>query len=478
MSLKRKTIKGLFWSSLAQGWRQFSQVIILAILARLLTPEDFGLLAMATVFTEFSKFFGEMGIGYALIQKQDIRDEHYNSAFWLIFFIGFFLAWVLILGSKYISYFYKEPRLRLILQVISINFILGSIITVHQAILVRKMEFKKLAIRDITATVISGISGIFLAFIGYGVWSLVYQLLIFNVLNIVLLWKFVQWRPQLRFSIIHIKDIFNFTANLTGFNIINYFSRNIDKLLIGKLLGSEALGLYSLAYKLMLYPLQNISAVIGKVLFPAFSKIQNKLEKVRKAYLKMTEAISLITFPMMVALFAMAPEFINIFLGTRWVAMTTVLRIFCICGIFQAIAKNTGTIYLSQGRPDIQFKLQFLGTTIVTLSVLIGLRWGVNGVALFYTLQTVFWAHLNFYIVNKLIHLSNRVFYSRLITPFCGALLILVYIFSLKKFILLSPTFFLGFVFLSVCVIYFIFLLISKEITIKNNKLIVSLLDG
>lgn len=477
MNLKQKTIKGLFWSFISQGGKQVSSFIITAILARLLSPNDFGTLAMATVFVNFAMIFGEMGISSALIQKQDTHDRHYYSAFWLNIVAGVVLTLIFVAVSPLIAWFYKKPELQPILMVISVNFFLASFVVIQQAILQKEMDFKKLAIRDIFAVVTAGAVGIFLAYHGFGVWSLVYQSITFTLMNAILLWTVSPWRPKFAFAKQDIKDIFHFSANLTGFNIVNYFARNVDQLLIGKFLGAQALGYYSLAYKLMLYPLQNISAVLSKVMFPAFSRIQQDLEKVRNSYLRIVKSISLISFPLMMGLFVIAPEFVKVVYGPRWEPVTVLIRIFCFCGMFQSIGTTIGNIFLSQGRSDLQFKLQLLGTTIVIFSTLFGLQWGVNGVALCYSLQSVIWVHATFQIGNRLIGLKYKVFYSSLKKGFLISFVLLFAMFLIKSF--MSSYSVESFVVLIIAspIIYFIILLLTKEITIKNRRILINLLN-
>ncbi|MBF0571957.1 MAG: MOP flippase family protein [Candidatus Omnitrophica bacterium] len=438
MNLKEKTFNGLFWSFLSQGGKQLSQFIITVILARLLNPNDFGLMAMATVFTNFVTIFSEMGISSALIQKQDTHDRHFYSAFWLNIIVGILLTLVFIVVSPLIAWFYKRPELKPILIVVSVNFLISSFVIIQQTILTKEMDFKKLAIRDLIAVVIAGIVGVYLAYSGHGVWSLVYQLITFTLINAILLWTLSQWRPKFSLAISDIKDIFNFSANVTGFNFINYFARNVDQLLIGRFLGAESLGYYSVAYKLMLYPLQNISRVIGGVMFPAFSKIQNDLEKVRNVYCKTIKTISLITFPMLAGLIALAPEFIRLFYGPSWSPMIILVQILCFCGLFQSIGTTTGLIFMSQGKADVQLKLQLTGTAIVITSVILGLLWGVNGVAIFYTIQSVIWVHYTFFVVNKLIYLKYGAFYKMILPAFVMSIIMIISILLIKIFFFAS----------------------------------------
>ena len=472
MNLRKKTIKGLAWSGISQVGRQIIQLVITAILARLLSPNDFGLLGMALVFVNFAYIFNEMGMTGALIQKQDAQEKHYSSVFWLNILSGIVLMLITIISSPFIAKFYNKPELENILKVISLNFVIASFSMVQKTLFTKEMEFKKLAIIELVAVITGGVVGIILAYLGYKVWSLVYQLLTFTFVNMLLLWLVSKWKPKLIFSLSAIKDIFKFSINLTGFNVLNYFARNIDKLLIGKFLGSQALGFYSLAYRLMIYPLRNISWVVSKVMFPAFSKIQNDLQKVRQVYMKMVKAISLITFPMMLGLFAVAPEFVNVVFGPKWQPLVVLIRILCYCGMLQSVGTTVGTILLSQGRADLQFKMQILGTILVTLSIMIGLKWGINGVALFYTLQSIGWVHFTFYVVNRIIKLPYKEFYSKMINSYKISIFTTVIVLLMRLFINFSAPFKL---ISAICLgigIYIFLLLVTKEIKFDNKKVI------
>jgi O-antigen/teichoic acid export membrane protein len=406
MSLRKKTISGLFWSALSQGGKQVSQFVITAILARLLSPADFGLVAMATVFTGFAMIFGELGISSALIQKQDLDEDHWSSAFWLNLLVGFFLAIIFYFSAPFIALFYKKPELVCILQVLSINFILVSFAIIQQTILTKEMNFRSLMVRDIFAVLVSGVLGIVLALRGWGVWSLIVQTLTFSIVNGLLLWILSKWRPKFIISLLAIRDIFHFSANMTGFQIVNYFGRNIDQLLIGKFLGTQALGYYSLAYKLMLLPLQNISWVISRVMFPAFSSIQNNIEKSRLTYLSMIKAVSLVALPLMFCMLALAAPFIKTVLGEQWMGVVLILKILCFCGMIQSVATNMGNVIMAQGRADLQFKLGTLGMGVSAISVFCGIKWGIVGVAVSYTIGQFIWLPIAQGMANALIEIN------------------------------------------------------------------------
>ena len=438
MTLKEKTIKGLAWSGISQFIKQIAQFAITVIFARMLYPDDFGLFAMALVIVNFLAVLMEMGMDKALIQKQDIHDAHYSSVFWLTVFTGICCAIFLILLSPSITAFYRKPELKPMLMVMSVNFLFSSFVIVQQAIITKEMRFRELAIIDISAFVGSGIIGIYLANNKWGAWSLVYQLLSYTLVDGALLWIFSSWKPRFYFSISDIREVFHFSANLTGSNIVNYFARNIDKLLIGRFLGAQALGYYSLSYRLMLFPLQNISWVVGGVMFPVLSKIKDDLEKVRKAYLKITRAISLIAFPLLCGLFVIAPEFVRAVYGAKWEPAVILIRILCVAGIAQSVGTTIGNIILSQGKSSLQFKMQIYSAVSVFFSVLIGARWGINGVAVSYALQSLIWVVFTFYVTNRLIGLGHLDFYAQLVDVYFISLAMLGAMFLVKPFIVSS----------------------------------------
>jgi O-antigen/teichoic acid export membrane protein len=426
VTLKAQTLSGLFWSFLSQGGKQASQFVITAILARLVSPADFGLLGMATVFTGFALIFGELGIGGAIVQKQDLRDEHYSSAFWLNILVGSCLTGLFVLLAPLIASFFGTPELRLIVVVLSLNFFLSSFTVVQQAILTKAMHFRTLMVRDLGAVILSGVVGIVCAMRGLGVWSLVAQTLTYTIVNNFLLWMLSSWRPQFAFSRAAIGDIFHFSANMTGFQIVNYLARNVDHLIIGKFLGAQALGYYTLAYKLMMLPLQNSTWVINKVMFPAFSRIQDQLEKVQENYLKLLKAVALLVFPGMALFHVLAPDLVSLVYGHRWQPAVALIEILCFCGMAQSISSLGGIIYLSQGKADVQLKMSLVSASLLSVILLSVVTRGLGVVSLAYTLFYVAWMNVSLYVVARMIRLRVMEVYRKLLPPLLlsGAMLL------------------------------------------------------
>lgn len=475
MNLKQKTISGLTWSGIGTGSKLISQFITTAILARYLSPTDFGLVAMAMVFTEFASIFSDMGISSALIQKKDATEGHYSSAFWLNIIVGLALTLSMILVSPLVMKFYDRPQLQPILIALSFNFILSSLTIIQQTLLNKNLEFKKLTLRDIIAVLGSSVIGIFLALKGYGVWSLVWQTLSFTVMNAVLLWTLSSWRPCFIFSIPCIKDIFKFGSHVLGSSLLYYFRRNTDKLLIGKFLGTPSLGLYSLAYKIMMYPLHHVTWVVNKVMFPVFSKMQEDLPKLQNTYCRLLKTVSLITFPLMSGFIFIAPDFIHTIYGSQWEPVVFLIRILCVSGLFLSVSSVTIPIYLACGRSDLKLKMDIVSTALLIGSIVFGMQWGLKGIVVAYTLYEIVWEHFFIFLGGRVIKMNFWKAYSNMLPAYSLSFIVIIVMYGLKHYLSFSG--FSGlFLFVVISgIIYGSLLLMIKVISIKNKKIVFNL---
>jgi len=469
MAPQNKIIKGLAWSSLAQTISQVCQFTITAVLAHLLSPSDFGLFGMVTVFTGFATIVGELGIGGAIIQSQRIDECHYSSVFWFNVVIGLSLTVIFVLIAPLIARFYERPEIIPILTIVSLNFFLSSFTIIQQAVLMKAMDFKSLALRDIFAVTCSGTLGILSASRGYGVWSLVIQLLAYTATNNLLLWISSEWRPKWIFSFTSIKEIFPFSAHVTGFQLVNYFARNMDYLLIGKVLGSEALGYYTLAYKLMMFPLQNITWIVNKVMFPALSKMQEEMVRFRRNYLYMVKSVALLSFPIMAYLFVIAPDIIQLVYGSNWKVAIPLVRIFCFCGMVQSITSLGGTIYLAKGRADLQFKMSLISTFMLLIVLYIAVYNGIEAVAFAYTSFYLIWANISIFVVAKLISQNILKIYKIASVPFMFSIVLIIILTSITKLIYLGPLLkIVSFAAISF-ITYAFMIILSKQVIIKKH---------
>jgi len=449
---------------MGQVCKQVFQLGVTMILVRILAPHEFGLLAMANVLLGLATLFLEMGIGNALIQRKEISEEHLSSAFWLNMALGAVFMIVTFLASPLIAMFYGRPELVSITKWLSLCFIVSASAIVHQSLLMRDMDFRSLMIRDTAAVALSGGLGIFLASKGHGVWSLVFQSLFLFVLNTLFLWVFSRWKPQFLFSKRAVADLMGFGLHMTGFQIVNYFARNVDQLLVGRFLGAQSLGHYALAYKLMLFPVQNISWVITRVMFPAFSKIQKDLPRVAENYARMVRYVSLITFPMMLLFFTVAPDLIHLVWGAKWEETIPIVRVLCFCGMLQSVVTVGGSVYLSQGRADLQLRMSLANVTLTTLSILIGLQWSTFGVAVSYTIFTLLWAPVSIYVVTRILRYNVFKIYGILVRNLLAGLVPFVLLMSVKQYLSFEPVVLILTLILAGALIYLSALAVLKRV--------------
>jgi len=381
MNLTQKTVKGIMWSGVSQFTAQGFLFIFKIILARILLPDDFGTFGMAFIFIGFIHSVSELGLSAAIIQKKNITEKHLSTSFLANIIIGSIFCVLTIYSSLYVALFFKKAVICQILRVLSAGFILSSLGIVHQAILTKRIDFKSLAITEIVSAVAMGLVSITLAIAGTGVWSLVIGSLVGNSVKSLLLWVKCSWRPSKCFDFKSFKELFHFGKNVMGSRVLNYIDSNVDYILIGKFLSASSLGLYTLAYQIAIFPLKKIAMFISRVMFPAFSTIQNDNVKLRTAYFKVVKYTALIVFPLLGGLAIIAPKFIVNVIGEKWLPMTLSLQILCFAGALKSVGTHVGSVLLSKGRSDIQIKWNIFTAIIFPIGILIGIRYGINGVA-------------------------------------------------------------------------------------------------
>lgn len=398
--------------------KQILEFGISVILARLLTPQDFGLVGMVFVFTGFISLFSELGFGAALIQRKDVYEQHLSSVFWLNIAAGFLIMIFLAVGAPLIGVFYNEPRLVPLTRLLSLNFLIGAFKTVHTAIITRSMNFKLLALLETTTVLIAGILAVVLALSGFGVWSLAWQLLCLTTLQVIVIWIFTDWRPQLQFHKSAIQELWKFSSNLVGFRIINYWVRNADNLLVGKFVGSAGLGIYTRSYSTMLMPLTQVTWVLSRVMFPALSKIQDDIPQVKQVYFLANRAIALVTMPMVCGLLVVTKSFVLTLYGPKWESAIPIIQILCLIAISQPIGSTVGWIYGALGRTDIQFRWAVIRGSTAIIAFIIGVQWGIMGVAIAYVVRGYLVHYHSIVIPGRLIGVSFKEYHLNVASVF------------------------------------------------------------
>ncbi|WP_392531334.1 lipopolysaccharide biosynthesis protein [Nostoc sp. C117] len=431
-NLRKQAVKGVFWSALDSWGRQIISLGVFLILARLLGPETFGIVALSTIFLNFLQVFLDQGLSQAIVQREDLEKEHLDTAFWTNLGVSGLAAILSIACAGLIAELFKEPQITPIIRYLSLGFIISAFSSVQEAIFQRKLAFKSLAIRSLIAVIIGGIVGVTMAFMGFGVWSLVGQQLTNSLIQVLVLWWVSDWRPGLRFSPKHFKELFAFGVNVMGINLFNFLSRRSDDFLIGYYLGSIALGYYTVAYRLLLILTQLLTSVIVKVSLPAFSRLQSEPERLRNALYKGIQLTSLITFPGFMATVILAPEIVTVVFGQKWTPSIPVMQVLNLIGILYAYFYFNGSVIMAVGKPSWKLALDFLQAVSNVVAFALSVQWGIVAVAAAYVIRGYLMVPLNIWVLWKLIRIDVSTYLAQGIVPLIGTTIMLAAIFSVK----------------------------------------------
>ena len=396
---------GVRWSAVGTWGGQLIQLLVTVVLARILVPEDYGLLAMAVVFTGFLAIFKTMGFDKVVIQQESISDALLHSLFWLNVVVSALLAVLTVAIAPLCAWFFQEPRITAILMVLSVNFLLSTPAIVPKALFARELRFKVISIIQLIAQLVGGLVAICLALLDWGVWALVSMHLSTSVLLSLLFHIVSPWHPKLIFATVEVKRILAFGTNVTGASFFHYWARRADNLIIGAALGAVPLGYYSLAYTLMMRPLTAITFVISRVLFPVFSRKQDNDSWLARSYCRACSAISLITFPMMFGLVVLAEPFVQVVLGDKWLPVIPLIWWLAPVAAVQSLWALSSQILLAKGRSGWLLGASMIsGLTMITAFV-IGVNWGVNGVAAAYAIVCFAWTPVSLWLAKH--HISE-----------------------------------------------------------------------
>jgi O-antigen/teichoic acid export membrane protein len=383
-SITTKVVKGAGLNAAARFGTQILSMACTTVVARRVPPRAYGLMGMAAVVIGFVGLFRDIGTTSAIVQRRDIDDGLLTSVFWLNTSMGLAVAASCWLAAPWVALFYRESALVGILRALSTLFVISSLSGVHAALLTRELRFGRIAAVELIAGGAGLTTAVTAALLGAGVWSLVLNLLGIAVFSVMVTIWARPWRPKLHFSSAEIRSISGFGLNLSAYNIVNYFARNADNLLIGKYLGAIPLGHYALGYNIMLFPVQAVSQTLGRVLFPAFVTMQSDHTRFRQAYLRASAATAFFTFPLMAGAAVLAPELIALFLGPHWWPVAPVVRILAPVGMLQSLTAITAHIYMATGSTRAMFRWNTLFSAVLVTGFVAGLSRGIIGVAAIY----------------------------------------------------------------------------------------------
>lgn len=385
-SLGRSALRGSVLMGLAQAGKMAVTMASIVILARLLAPEDFGLVAAISPLVAFVGLFRNLGLQQALVQRKSVEATHLNQAFWISLWVGLAASLIVALAAPLVGAFYGDPRLVPLVRVASLSLVLGSLTTVPIALLSRRFAFGVIAAQELAMALGSLGLAIAGALAGLDAMALVLGTVGAAAAGLAMVWAFAPYvpgRPVLAVD----GALMRFGANLTGFNLVNFFSRNADNVLIGRFAGMAALGSYDRAYKLLLFPIQNINQPLSQIMIPILSRVQDEPARLRRIYLEVNWTLALLILPGIAAAGMQSEALIALLFGPQWAPTAPIFAWLALASFVQPVTATNGWLFIAKGRTDWMLRLGLYSSLVTVAAFVIGLRWGAEGVAAAYAIS-------------------------------------------------------------------------------------------
>ena len=434
-SLRRLVLDGVFWLTAVRVLSQAISWTITLYVIRILSPSDYGLVAMAGVYIGFISLFNELGLGAAIIQKKALSQDDLSSICWAVLSINLILYVFAVLSAPLVADFYNEPRVAEILRVASIVFIIRGVSLVPNNILTRELAFSKQSQADLIANASGAVATLWLATEGFGVWSLVYGILVLEIVRTLLSFVFRPWKPNLSFSFSKVKVLVDFGAKVAAARLLWYLAASIDLLIAGKLLGTTQLGYYSVAVQLALIPLDKMVSTIAYVAFPALSKVQDDPAMLRRYYLKIVNVVAFASFPACWGIYLVAESAVPLVLSEKWLPAVLPLQILSMVTACRAIQTINAPLEMAVGRAGITLLNVAIIASVMALCFFVGSSYGLEGLAYaWFAFPAVFLITTS--ITVRLIRLSLADYFWGLTHPFLGTGFMVVAVLIGQKFVL------------------------------------------
>ena len=383
-------MNGLLWKIISVVVKQGSRVVVGIVLARLLTPDDYGLAALVLVFSSLIYIFSDLSLGAALVQRKTITERDRSTVFWVSVAAGAVCTVIGIAVSGLVADFYREPAVQPLFIAVSFSFLIVSLGVTQEALLTRAMSFRALELRQMAAALIGATVAIVIAARGGGAWAIIVQQLVVVGVATTLIWFVSAWRPHMLFSTESVRDLGTFGGNVFGTRMVYYLNRNADNLLIGRFLGPAALGAYSLAYNVILLPFSQVAGPLEQLLYPAFSRMQDETARLREAFLRVNRLVCTINTPLLLGVAVLADQFVPVVLGAQWHSAIPVIQILAVVGVAQSVQALNGSVLQARDRTDwlLRYSLVFTGVTVAAFVA--GVPFGIVGVAVSLAIASCF----------------------------------------------------------------------------------------
>ncbi len=405
-SLKEKTTKGVLWAGIERFFGQGVQFLVTIVIARILTPRDFGLIGMLTIFIVISQALIDGGFSQALIRKQDKTEEDNNTVFYFNIVVSVFLYCILYLIAPLVATFYNEPQLDSLMKVLCLIIVINSFSAIQRTLFTASINFKTQAIVSAIASVVSGGIAIWLAYNGFGVKTLVYMQLLNALIGCILLWVCSTWRPRLIFSWKSFKNLFAFGSNLMFSTLLSTIYDNIYQIVIGKIFSASILGHFSQAKTISHLPSANITGILSRVTYPVLSSINNDDYKLAASYRKLLKVSAFVIFPSMCVLAAVSKPLVNILLGEKWDFVATLLMPLCFSMMWYPIHAINLNLLKVRGRSDLFLRLEIIKIIIGVIILILSIPFGIVFMCYCRIATSVFILAINTYYTGKLINMG------------------------------------------------------------------------
>ena len=460
-------MSGLFWTFSQQISEKFINLIIQILIARLLLPSDFGLLAMVIVFIAIGNSLSDGGLTSSLIRTTDVTENDYSSVFYLNIIVSIFIYFIFFFIAPLISIFYNEPILINVIRVFSFNLIIRAFVGVQTAILTKSFQFRKIMTIQVPSVIAGGAIGIFLGYEGYGVWSLVWLNLVQSIFLAIQYWIRSEWHPRIIMKWKLVKKHFSFGYKLMIASLLNSIFENIYNLLIGKWYTPLQLGYYNRADSFQSFPLRMIITALKSVAYPVLSSIQNDDDQLRIYYRKMILHVVFLVTPLMILLIIIAKPMFSLLLTDKWLPAVPYFQVLCLSSIFYPLQEYNLQILDVKGRSDLYLKIEIVKKVIIILAIAIAFQFGIYGLLFAQVILSIFFFFIGAFVCGKMIHLyvieQLKIIFPILILSIVVGIFIWSSMFLLQKLDISN----LVMIFLSSLIYFSIYLLFSSIFRIE-----------
>jgi O-antigen/teichoic acid export membrane protein len=436
--LRARAAKATTWALLDRGATRTLTTVVFIILARLLTPNEFGIVALALVIRNFLGVFIDQGFSEAIVQMPDLRSRYINTAFWTAIATGLVLALLIVLAGPFIARdILGNESVAPYLRVLAISLVLTSLSSTQSALLKRDLAFRELAIRRVIAQVVAGVFAVVAALLGAGAWSIVLQTILQGGIGAAILWRFSKWRPSLRFHTASFRSLSVFGVTMVGIDILNVIQQQGDNFLVGRSLGTAALGVYALAFRFYFVVVDIAMSSMMGVALSTFARVQHDLPAVRRAFLSGTRLTALIALPTFAGIGVLAPEMIFVIVGDKWAGAVPVLRALCPSGLVLCLSYLDRSLMIARGRPQFALVVTAVGVALRLIGYVIGVQFGVVGVAVGLSVTSILYWPVRIFMLTSITG-ASLIQYARQLGPVAISTAVMVFALLLERQALLD----------------------------------------